>query len=558
MIAALAGPAALADPLENPTSLFEPLPSDRSGVDTEAVLHRRIRAEPSTLNPLLMFTAVDAEFDYLVWDRPFVLDAALAWKLNPAVAQVYEEAADHRSATLTLREGLRWQDGAPLTAEDVVFSWQRIMDDRVVCRKARSGPDQLAGCSAVNPRTVRFEFKAALPTNRWNVDFPIIAKHRYEPVMAADPTLAASEPAVKLNRAPVGNGPYRVVEWADGERIVLERWADYPGPAPAFARIVFHVIPDNQAALLAFEAGQIDETPLTPQQYALETGGDRFAQRGVKARGPGWTTYYLGWNVRGDQPFLADARVREALSRAVNKPRIIELVFHGLFAPADGVFHADSWVGDAGIEPYAFDLRRAGELLDTAGWRIDPEDGWRYRDAAPGDGQPQRLRAAFTLNLPQGSQTAPAIADLYQQDLRRLGVDMSVRTLEWAVFNERNFAGDFEAFLSAWTPGQDPDDAWNLFHSAARDGGRNYSGYASAKADALLQRGRTTFEDDARRAAYRELAQVIHADAPCTFLVSAPTLWAFSRNLHGVQISPRGPTLIYPGVRGWWEPAVRK
>ena len=557
--AALAAPVlaaatlAFADAEVNPPSLYQPLPADRSRVDTAATLLRRVRAEPSSLNPILMFNAVDAEFDYLIWDRPIVLDAALHWCLNPAVAESYEEAPDHLSAVLQLRDGLTWQDGTPYTADDVVFSWQRIMDDRVVCRKARTGPDQLADCTAIGPTTVRFRFKAALPTNRWNVDFPILPKHLYAPVMAADPSLAGSAAAVRLNRNPVGNGPYRLAEWVDGERLVLERWPDYPGPAPAFARIVFQVIPDNHAALLAFETGQIDETPLTPQQFALETSGERFAKHGVKATGPGWTTYYIGWNVRGDVPFLADRRVREALSRAVNKPLIIERVFHGLFTPATGVFHPDSAVGDAGVEPYTFDLGRAGDLLDAAGWKRDPDDGWRYGTADQPDGTRRRVRAAFVLNLPQGSQTAPAIADIYQQDLRKLGVEITARTLEWAVFNERNFAGHFEAFLSAWTPGPDPDDAWNLFHASARDNGRNYTGYASAEADALLAKGRTTFDENERLEAYRAFARIVHHDAPYTFLVSAPTLWAFARDLHGVEISPRGPSLFFPGVRTWWE-----
>lgn len=536
----------------NPASLFEPLPADRARVDEEATLHRRIRAEPSSLNPILMFNAVDAEFDYLLWDRLFVLDAGLNWQVNSAMVEAHEESADHLSALVTLRAGLRWHDGAPLTAEDVAFSWQRIMDDRVLCRKARTGPDQLAGVVATGPRTVRYTFKQPLPTNRWNMDFPILPRHLYEPLAAVDPTLAGSEAATELNRRPIGNGPYRFVEWVGGQRIVVERWDDYPGSAPALRRIVFHVIPDNQAALLAFETGQIDETPLTPQQFARETDGERFARVGVKARGPGWTTYYIGWNVRGDVAFLADLRVRQGLSRAVNIALINERVFHGLFTEATGVFHPDSWVGDAGIVPAGYDPGEAAKLLDAAGWRRNPEDGWRYQTMATEGAAGQAVRAGFTLNLPQGSQTAPAIADIYQQDLRKLGVEMRVQVLEWAVFNERNLRGEFEAYLSAWTAGPDPDDAWNLFHSTARDSGRNYPGYASAEADALLAGGRTTFDELERREIYRRLARRVHEDAPYTFLVTAPTLWAFNNRLHGIRISPRGPVLFHPGVCGWW------
>jgi peptide/nickel transport system substrate-binding protein len=541
----------------NPASLFQPIPADLERVDARATLSCRIKAEPVHFNPILMFTAVDAQFDYLLWDRPFVLNAALEWELNGAVAERYEESEDHLSATLTLKPNLRWHDGQAYTAEDVAWSWARIMDDRVVCRKARTGADQLAGCEATGPRTVRYTFKEALPTNKWNVDFPILPKHVYEPLAAADPTLEQSDACVAANRGPIGNGPYRLAEWVSGQHIALERWEDYPGEKPAFKRILFKVIPDNNAALLAFETGQIDEMELTPQQFARETDGERFASMGVKGRAEQWTTYYIGWNVDGSVPFLADARVRRAMCQAVNMDLIIERVFFGLFARSKGLFHPGSWVGEIESEPYGFDPAAAARLLDDAGWRVDEDDGWRYKTIESADGTARRLRAGFALNMVQGSQTSPKIADVLQADLRKIGVDMSSQVLEWAVFNERNFKREFEAFLSAWTPGPEPDEAWNLFHSQSREGGRNYTGYANAEVDRLFERGRRDFSDAVRRGCYRRIGEIIHAEAPYTFLVNAPTLWAFNKDLRGVAYSPRGPINFYPGVRSWWKPVKR-
>jgi peptide/nickel transport system substrate-binding protein len=561
LVGALAGAQAQsevdrpADPPARTHILFAPVPIDGRGVDYAAVLHRRIRAEPVTLNPIVMYTEIGAEFDYLLWDRPFVIGPDLAVRLNPQVATSYVEADDHLSARLSLRPDLRWHDGAPYTADDIVFSWRRIMDDRVICRKARTGPDQLADCRAVDAITVEFQFKQALPANRLFVDFPILPRHLYEPLMAPSAPLWGAPEAVALSRRGVGNGPYRFVEWIDGQRIVLARWDDYSGPRPAFRKIVFHVIPDNHAALLAFETGRIDETPLTPQQYARETDGPRFREIGIKTRDPGWTTYCIGWNLRDENAFVGDVRVRWALSHALDKRLIVERVFFGLFDPADSIFHPDSLVGPVGISPRGFDLRQAGELLDRAGWRRDPDDGWRYRASPDADGG--RIPAGFTLNLVRGSQTSPKIADIFAQSLRKLGVRMRTQVLEWSVFNERNFAGEFDAYLGAWSPGPDPDDAWNLLHSQARAGGRNYPGFSDARVDALLAEGRILFDPTERQACYRALARRVHARAPYTFLVSAANLWAFDRNLRGVQAGPRGPTLHFPGVRGWWRPVPR-
>ena len=537
----------------NPPTLTQAAPADRSRIDTDATLARRLKAEPTSLNPLLMFTAVDAEFDYLLWDRPFVVTAELDWKLNDAVASEYNESTDHTQATLVLKPGLTWHDGERFTSADVEFSWRRIMDDRVVCRRARTGPDEIAACEALDPQTVRFTFKRPLPTNRWNVDFPIIPKHIYEPNLAEDPTLERSEANVQANRAPVGNGPYRLVAWSGGQRIVLERWEDYPGPRPAFRRMVFNIVPDNNAALLAFETGELEEMELSPQQFARETDSERFARVGVKGRADQWTTYYIGWNCNGSSPFLADANVRRALCHSIDIPRIIDHVFYGLFTPSYGLFHRDWWPAPEQVDLYKFNPAEAGRLLDQAGWRFDPADGWRYKDCPRPDGTSERVRAGFTIHLVQGSQTSPAVADLMQQDLKRLGVDMRSRVLEWSVFNQRNYDHEFDAYLSAWTPSRDPDEAWNLLHSDSRSGGRNYVGYANPQVDQLFEKARTAFSRDERRECYQRIARIVYEDAPYTFLVNAPTLWAFDKDLHGVAFSPRGPLNFYPGALAWWR-----
>jgi peptide/nickel transport system substrate-binding protein len=556
---------------ESPPSaspLYEPRPQDRTVVDESATLRCRLRSEPSSFNPILMFTAIDAQFEYLIWDRPFVLNEKLEWTVNRAVVEAFEFSDDQLQATLVLKPGLRWQDGEPMTAADIVFSWQRILDDNVLARKTRHGTDQITQCKALDPQRVQFTFQEALATNKWSVDFPIVPKHVYEPLGDDDPTMQRSEASVRANRDPVGNGPYRVAEWVSAERIVLDRWEGYAGPKPAFAKIVFRVIPDNNAALLAFETGEIDEMSLAPRQFAEDTGGQRFKDQGIKIRGKQWTNYYIGWNTRGQNGFLSDARVRNALGLSVNRPLINERVFFGLFEESSGFFPEAFTVFPAsttgfpasttGNEPSKaageFDLSRAAMLLDAAGWRISEEDGWRYRQATNDPSGDSNERAGFVLNLVTGSQTSPRVADIFQADLRRLGVEMKTQTLEWSVFNERNLAHQFNAFLSAWTCGPDPDEARNLFHSAAVQNGRNYVGYQNPEVDALFDRGVRETDAAIRVQVYRKIEQTILDDEPYTFLVEAPTLWAFGNRLRGVSLSPRGPLHSFPGIRGWWTP----
>ncbi|MCA9252965.1 MAG: ABC transporter substrate-binding protein [Phycisphaerae bacterium] len=533
--------------------LFAPVPHDRSMVDDDATLKCRLRSEPSSFNPILMFTAIDAQFEYLLWDRPFVLDKDLRWSINPDVVESFEFADDLLQATLKLKSSLRWQDGTPMTSADLVFSWQRILDDNVIARKAGHGTEQITQCEAINLQTIRFTFKEALATNKWSVDFPIIPKHIYEPLVRDDPTMQQSDACVQANRNPIGSGPYQISEWLSGERIVLSRWEGYPGPKPAFARIIFRVMPDNNAALLAFETGEIDEMSLAPQQFAADTDNQRFKDRGVKIRGEQWTNYYIGWNTRGPNAFLTEPAVRNAIGIAINRPLISERVFFGLFKESAGFYPASFTGRDTRRTSNNFDLEQAARMLDDAGWLVSGDDGWRYKKSSNGA---EKVRAGFVLNLVAGSQTSPRVADIMRSDLRKIGVDMTTQTLEWSVFNERNLNHQFDAFLSAWTCGPDPDEARNLFHSDAAQSGRNYVGYQNPKVDALFDRGVHETDAGERARIYRTIEQTILSDEPYTFLVEAPTLWAFNHRLRGVSLSPRGPLHSYPGIRGWWTPKL--
>lgn len=534
----------------NPASLSASMPEDRARIDFDATLNRRIKADPSSLNPILMFTAVDAAFEDLIWARPLVLTSRMRIEVNPAVAVSYEESADLREGTLVLRPDVTWQDGAAFTVEDVVFSWRLIMDDRVASRRARTAAEQIASCEVIDAQTVRFVFREARSANVFAAALPILPRHLYEPNLADDPTLEKSDANLALNRQPVGNGPYRLAEWVSGQRLVLERWEGYAGSRPAMRRMVFKVIPDNNAALLAFESGQIDETELTPQQFALETDGARFASVGVKAKADGWTTYYIGWNMDPSVPYFRDRLVRQAMCFAVNTELIIERVFFGLFSPSAGLYPPGSRAHDADLRGYPYDLRKAGEFLDAAGWRVDDQDGFRYRQTS--EDQAGRTRFSFTLNLPQGSQTAPKIADFLQQDLARLGIEMKTQVLDWAVFNQRNYDHAFEAYLSAWTAGPDPDEARNLLHSEAINGGRNYVSFSVPEVDALFDRARSAEQVGVQQNLHRQIAQTVLLHAPYTFLVDAPWLWAFNKKLHGVEFSPRGPAHFHPGALTWW------
>jgi peptide/nickel transport system substrate-binding protein len=543
-----------ADPVDiNPPSLSQPPPADLSQVAIGETLYCCLRGSPGTLNPILMSSASDERLKELLFDYPFAFNNRLEWVINPSIADSFVDAPDHLSSTLRLKEGLLWHDGKSFTAEDIAYSWRKIVDDRVPAVGARSGPDQLSECIVLDNRTIKFVYKNALPTNKWHILFAIVPKHVYAKHETDDPTLSSTSYYDKANRNPIGNGPYKFVKWITDDRIELERWEDYPGPKPYFKRIVIRIITDAQARLLAFEKQQIDEIELTPKQFTRDTTGPLFKKVGVKGKASQWKYSYIGWNMDGSNPFFTDRRVRRAMGHAINYDRIIRQLYQGLFTRSHGIFHPDAPTYNDAIKLIQFDLKKAAKLLTEAGWVSDPDDGWRYKtiDVA---GQPVRTKFSFTLNLPNSSSSAPGLASIIQEDLRKIGVEMKTRLLEWATFLELARKHEFQATFASWGAPVDPDYQWNLWHSESYKKGRNYVGYASQRVDELLKLGRYCFDDRQRSAYYAEASRIIYDDAPYAFLVNAPVLWGFHRRLRGVTYSPRGPFMFEPGIRAWWVP----
>ncbi len=542
------------DPLVNPPSLFEPAPADKSRIDYGAVLLRTLDGNPATLNPLFQSSMYESRVLELLFETLFTFNAELDWQVNQNVTESFEESPDRLTYTVRLRPGLVWHDGHPITSHDVTFSLEQILDARVPCPSLKDGRDRVKECNALDDLTVVFRFDEALATNRWHAYFPIIPKHLHARDKEANPDLKLGDYYNKLNRAPIGNGPYKFVRWVDNDKIEVERWDGYQGPKPNVARQVFRIIPESNIQLLSFSKKETHETILTSKQFATQTGIDSdFAKVGYKVMKPQWDLVYICWNADGSNPFFGDVRVRRAMTQACDIPRIIRDLGYDLVMPSRGIFHPDSWMFNPEIELLPFDLRRAETLLDEAGWRVDPEDpeGWRSKVI---DGK--RVKFEFTLSLAQGSPIAQDLAAIFADDLKSIGVDMKTRTLEWATFSERNRKHEFQAMTAGWGTGSDPDTSWNIWHSSSyvADGssGRNYGKYSNPRVDALYELARKEFDRVKRGKIYGEIAKLIYDEQPYTFLWHRYILWGINKQIHGVTSSPRGVFGFKPSVLGWW------
>jgi peptide/nickel transport system substrate-binding protein len=292
-----------ADAAVNPPELFEPFPFENpERADENATLMLHSMDSPESLNPLFLNTWSNGWVRDVLFDLLVFRNEEMESEPNFEIVESWEVSEDRRATTVTLKDNLRWQDGEPFTSADLVFSWKACTDVQVPAVFWQARAAEIGDAEIIDDRTVRFTHKnpTAIPTE--HLYFPIVPEHIWNnpEERAADPSLKNSEYHNYWAREElVGNGPYRFVEWVASNRIVLERWDDYPGPRPHFQRIVLKIQPDRNTALLLFKKGELDEIWLTVQQFATQTNDESFLRLGVKAWGPRSMYANIGWNLDG-------------------------------------------------------------------------------------------------------------------------------------------------------------------------------------------------------------------------------------------------------------------
>jgi peptide/nickel transport system substrate-binding protein len=541
------------DPLVNPASVFEPLPDDPSKTASNQTLIRHIAGSPNTLNPIFWSTHYDDEaqtpiYDgYISWDKNFI------WMTNPDMLESYEASEDQRLWTLHLRENLKWHDGHPLTAEDFRFTWLAILDDDVPAVTFKDDAQKIEDIRVVDPRTVQIVLKESLPINKWVISNPVIPAHIFgnPEERAKDPTLKTSPYYTLYNReGVVGSGPYKLVEWVANDKLVYERWEEFPGEKPFFKRIVLKINADRNTALQLFRKGDHDEMEVSQQQFAFETNDREFAAVGYKLFGPQWLYSFIAWNMDGSNPFFTDRRVRIAMAHALDVHRVIRDVGYNLVTPSYGIFHPDSWMFNPEVRRYEFDLERAAALLDEAGWLVDDYDGVRSKIV---DGR--RIKFDFELLIPNGSTVAPKVAAIFQQDLAGIGVVLRTRVVEFATMHEMALRHEFQALTMRFGTGVYPDTHESLWKTSMYTDGRNYGGYSNPRIDDLFDTVIHEFDEARRTELFREIQKVIYEDQPFLFIYNDATTYVVNRKLRGIELSPRGLTGFYPGFLKWWVAA---
>ena len=456
--------------------------------------------------------------------------------LRPELAESWQYSRDCLDLTFKLRRDVRWHDGQPFTAADVVFTYETMISPRT---PTAYGSDfkSVDSVQAVDPYTVHVRYKhpTAKALQSWGIW--MLPKHLLEE--AAREGKLREAPQNRTN--PVGTGPYLFKEWKSGEKVVLVANPNYFEGRPYISRVVYRIIPSSATTFLELKAKGVDGAKLTALQFKRQTEYPAFRKAYTKYQYAANVYVYLGLNLR--DPRFADRRVRQAFAHAINKREIIEGVRLGLAREATGPYKPGTWQYNANVHQYPFDPAKARALLASAGWTATDSDGFLVKNG-------QRFK--FDLLLAQGSDEGRKVSEIIQSSFKDLGVQVEIRVIEWAALlkdfiKKRNF----EAVILAWGITPDPDQ-YDIWHSSKTSPDElNRIGYANAEVDDLLEKGRGTCVEAERKKYYDRLQEVLAEDQPIVFLYFRDGLPVVSSRVRGIVPAPIG---INYNFNEWFVP----
>jgi peptide/nickel transport system substrate-binding protein len=479
-----------------------------------------LAGEPDSLNPMLSDEADELNFSHLYMsylvendnhgDTVGEIALRAPTQANGGISQ------DQRTITYRLRPNLRWQDGAPLTARDVVFSYRQIANPRNNVA-TRVGYEEVQAIRAVGDRTVVVRLRRR---------FAPFVQYFFGPqgvgaLMPAHLLEGLSDlNHAAYNERPIGSGPFRIVRWRHGDSITLAANPLYWRGKPQIDRLVYRIIPDPNTRLEQLRTGEADayfdvDPQLLPQLRSIP--GVRIAMTPVN------DLHLLRFNLR--DPALRDVRVRRAIALAIDRQTLVAAATHGSGIVIGADQPRDSWAYDASAPSIRYDPAAARRLLGG-----------------------RSLELTLTI-APQIINGSSLVAAIVQENLRKVGIRAIVKqypsgmlyapAAEGGVLAGGRYQLAYDAW---WVEGSDPDDSWNFACAQIPPAGLNYSFWCDARADAAMRDALNTVDRARRKADYAIVQRAIARDLPIFTLWQVRIPDAYRSYVHGIAPAPEGST----------------
>jgi peptide/nickel transport system substrate-binding protein len=486
-----------------------------------------IESQPLQLDPRYATDANSARIGGLIYNSLLRADEKL--RLQPELAERWH-MPDERTYIFDVRRDVVFHDGRPLSATDVKFTYESILNPQT--RSPKRGPlKPLHAVDLLGPYRLRFRLSAP--------HAPFVEQF----TLGIVPINSAAETA---NAPPPGSGPFVLQSIDPGEKVTLKSNDMYWEGRPGINGLVFRVIPDAMVRVLEFKKRTVDflQNDIEPDMLpwlAKNTAADIVTNQGT-------TFQYIGINLT--HPILKNLKVRQAIALAIDRERLIRHLLKDLAVPASGLLSPLNWAYEDAVARWRYDPEHARRLLDAAGFH-DPD----------GDGRRPRFKLSFkTSNI----DLRRRIAEALKEQLLQVGIELEIRSYEWGTFYGDVRKGNFHLFSLAWVGIMDPDIHYQLFHSASvPPDGDNRGRYQNPQLDRWLEKGRRSTDNNERKLIYSEVQKLVAADLPYiplwwvkNVVVQQPTVRGFVPypdgdfiSMKGVSLSPGRPATHRRGPR---------
>ena len=486
--------------------------------------------EPSTLIPMLASDSASHNVSGLIFNGLVKYDTDLS--VIGDLAESWDISKGGLIITFHLRKGVKWADGVEFTAEDVMFGYKTIIDEKTPTAYKEDFL-QVKKAEVLDKYTFRvtYEKPFAPALTTWG-SLVILPKHLLE---GKDIT------KTDFARNPIGLGPYKLSKWVPDQELILESYKDYFEGRPYIDRYIYKRIPDPATMFLVLRTGEIDMMGLTPLQYTKQTENDYFRKNFNKYRYPAFQYTHMAFNLK--HPFFRDKRVRQAIAYAIDKSELVDVVLFGLGSPATGPYVPNTWPYNPEVKKYEYNTEKANQLLKEAGWEDTDGDGLLDKDGRP---------FTFTVFTNTGNKLRENTAAIIQWRLAKIGIKMEIRQIEWSTFiNQFIDKKRFEAVILGWSIGLDPDQ-YDIWHSSkTREKELNFISYSNPEVDALLEKGRRTFDVSERKKAYFRIQEILAEEVPYIFLYVPDATIIVNGRVRGIKPSPLGISYNLPK---WYVP----
>src|SRR6476620_2910716 len=480
------------------------LTSLAGAAQAQTTLRIGIAEDPDILDPSIGRTYVGRIVFSAFCDKLFDIDEKL--NIVPQLALSYETSADGKEMTIKLRPNVKFHDGEPLDAEAAKFSIERHMTLPTSFRKSELA--SVDHVEVVDPLTIKLVLKTPYS--------PLIAQLTDRSGMMVSPK-AAKEAGDKFGLHPVCAGPYKFVERVQQDRIVFEKFADYWDKDNIHSdRIVYLPLVDATVRLANLKSGGLDliERVLATDIKAVQSDPKLKLSSAIELGYQGVTINIGKDKAKG--PLSQSAKVRQALDLSIDREAINQVVFNGEFKPGNQWINPDHPYYQKTFPIKPRDVAKAKALLKEAG--VTPP-------------------VSVDFMVPKGAETE-AVAQVIQSMASETGFDMKIRVTEFATSLKQAEAGEYQAYMLAWSGRIDPDG--NSYVFLHKDAPQNYSAWANAEADKALDDARLTSDAAQRKAVYQKLAKLELDDNPILYIYHRRILIAHTTRLEGYKQMPDG------------------